>query len=396
MRLLDRRGKIAAPDRKLTGDEPDWSDAETMSIEDYYMKRSKALNFYSQYGDTKTFRPFIIQWMENNNYSKNDIAKIKSCHVGDLSFTTCKLARMLNEGMPDFHPLEDMNRDNFKKVSDVIKGDIKCVLSSMAYLVDTKKKTGKKVKPNIQARMKDKVYDSIVSQLDILLDDIIQMKEDTTPARIPTLNIGSLCVSENIPGQSCKYILEVLVKTRDEFNSALEKTDPQLVEGYKWLSVPQLRRIVSNYDKMITETKAHGKMKTATRKPRVKKPKDAAKQIAKLKYSVNSQEYSINSVNPLKLPFSQVCYTFNTKNRKLSVYKASGSKGFSIKGTTLKDFDESSSLSFTLRKPNDILPLVLSSPPKKLEKLISNIKTKKTPANGRINQHTVILKIIEN
>jgi hypothetical protein len=137
-------------------------------------------------------------------------------------------------------------------------------------------------------------------------------------------------------------------------------------------------------------------MKTATRKPRVKKPKDAAKQIAKLKYSVNSKEYSINSVNPLKLPFSQVCYTFNTKNRKLSVYKASGSKGFSIKGTTLKDFDESSSLSFTLRKPNDILPLVLSSPPKKLEKLISNIKTKKTPANGRINQHTVILKIIEN
>lgn len=401
MRLLDKRGKIAAPDRKLTGDEPCWNDADTISIDDYYMRRTKALNFYSQYGDTKTFKPFVLQWMKNNGYTKSDLAKIKSCPVYNLSFTACKLARMLNEGMPDIHPdAEEFYESEgriikVERVSALVKRDVNVAIDSVAFS-DSKGKVDKKPKPNIQARIKNKVYEVIICQLDILLDDIIEMKEGTTPARIPTLNLSALCKSENVPAQACKYIIEVLENTRNEFNSALDRDDPQLVQGYNWLSVPQLRRIVSNYDKMISETKAHGKMKSGSRKPRVKKPKDAEKQISKLKYSVNSKEYSIDSVNPLKLPFSQVCYTFNTKSRKLSIYRASGSGGFTIKGTTLKDFDPDSSITFTLRKPGDILPLVLSSPPKKLEKLIDSIKTKKSTANGRMNEHTIILKIIEN
>jgi hypothetical protein len=128
----------------------------------------------------------------------------------------------------------------------------------------------------------------------------------------------------------------------------------------------------------------------------VKKPKDAAKQITRLKYQESSKEFDLTSVSPARIPTSHQLFTFNTKYRTLSVYTADGPSGFEVKGTSIKGFSESESFVLGLRKPKETLDVIVSSTPKQIEKHISTkLKTKKRKANGRINQQTIILRIIE-
>jgi hypothetical protein len=181
-----------------------------------------------------------------------------------------------------------------------------------------------------------------------------------------------------------------------EYNGAYTKEDAQLVEGYSYLSRADLRKIVKNLEVMIGDVNAHAKIKVSMRKPRVKKVKDASKQVAKLKYQTNSSEYNIDSINPSRIPTAQRLYVFNTKTRQLGVYFAKGSAGFEVKGTSINGYDAAASYIATLRKPKDLLNAVLSNAPKALDKTIEAAKLKKRPANGRFNQHTVLLKVVEN
>jgi hypothetical protein len=162
------------------------------------------------------------------------------------------------------------------------------------------------------------------------------------------------------------------------------------------MSKPNLRKIVSILETFKADVESHGKIKNAMRKPRTKKPKAADKQVQRLKYQSNSAEYALESVSPSRIPYAQRLYIFNTKTRQIGVYYASGNNGFEVKGTSLKGFDDALSFHATLRKPKDILTGVLSSTLKKLDKIFDGVKITKKKANGRLNEHTIILKVLEH
>jgi len=143
---------------------------------------------------------------------------------------------------------------------------------------------------------------------------------------------------------------------------------------------------------MIEDAKAHGK---TTRKPRIKRPKSAEKQIRKLKYLKEDDTYKLQSIDPVAIPFSQRAYTFNTKYRQLTIYQARVADGLSVSGTTIKGFDEKKSITIIVRKPEDFLPLVLAGTVKKIENLVKTLKTKPQPANGRVNNNTILLKTFD-
>ena len=48
----------------------------------------------------------------------------------------------------------------------------------------------------------------------------------------------------------------------------------------------------------------------------------------------------------------------------------------------------------TLRKPNDILNAIVTQTEKRSQKILDQLKTKRKPANGRMNDNTLILKTI--
>ena len=77
------------------------------------------------------------------------------------------------------------------------------------------------------------------------------------------------------------------------------------------------------------------------------------------------------------------------------MYYTENPKGFEVSGSTLKNFDKEQSIKIRLRKPNDILPLVLNKTPIQLQKELSALKTKVQVPNGRINNDTILLRVLD-
>jgi hypothetical protein len=72
-----------------------------------------------------------------------------------------------------------------------------------------------------------------------------------------------------------------------------------------------------------------------------------------------------------------------------------GSSGLSVRGTTIIGYDQDSSVTKKLRKPEQIIPQVLNEGKFGLRKIMSVIKTTETKANGRINEETILLRIVK-
>ena len=148
-----------------------------------------------------------------------------------------------------------------------------------------------------------------------------------------------------------------------------------------------METIFSDLDKLKVATKA-------ARVPRAKKPKASDVQVRSLKYKVEDIDAKLMSINPVMIPGKEVLFVYNTKTRKFTEYKTNSTKGFEVSGTTIKNICEKSR-STTLRKPDDILPLVLGKTIKQIEKLVwQTITTKVSVPNGRINADCILLRVL--
>jgi len=398
-----KAGRVLAPDSKWTGEEPDWHGWEKWPTEQFYTTRSRALQFYNYYLDATSMKPMVLAWMKKEEYSQTQIDAIKDASPNVLPSTVGKLVRCLERGMPSLHPKaqEYFEALPHHEIPPAPKDDRVTVKreinAALIFLNNIKHNSSNELSDKPKAyvptpleRIKSKVEKEIVGAL---LDPLLDAWCTNSNA---TVNLVSYLRDGKVPTQGCKFILDWLNKVYAEYNGAYTKEDSQLVEGYSYLSTPELRKIVKNLETMIGDVNSHAKIKVSMRKPRVKKVKDASKQVARLKYQTNSSEYNIDSINPSRIPTAQRLYVFNTKTRQLGVYFAKGSAGFEVKGTSINAYDESASYTATLRKPKDVLTALLSSTPKALDKTLDAVKLKKKPANGRFNEHTILLKVIEN
>jgi hypothetical protein len=99
-------------------------------------------------------------------------------------------------------------------------------------------------------------------------------------------------------------------------------------------------------------------------------------------------ELKLKSVKPENIIGATELWVYNTKYRKVQVYKAP--TGLAVKGTTVIGFDIVESKSLTLRKPEDFFKgLTLTKRP--LNAAIKSVKTKASVPNGRINEECIIL-----
>jgi len=403
-RILDKRGKVASLDYKFTGTEPEWNDAESLSVLEYYDRQHRALQFYGYYCDQKFLKDLVVAWMPKNGYSKEYTNQIKNAPPSVLCGVAGKFVRMLDQGMPDQHPdaKEHFEAKDIKNKILSASGyihrfinDAQGVCTRNNVSSEEKKEKPKVKKTNPAVYLENKINAAVISPLEDVIDSICEVTEKTPPAKIPTLNLGNFLRTNKIPARGVKYVIAWIDKQLEEFGGALNKTDPELVEGYGWLKTAQLRRVVTNFEKMREDAITYSAIKQKDRKPRTKKIKTADRQITKLKFAINNKEYALDSIDPSRIPFGQRLYTFNVKYRQLTIYLAENATGFSVKGSTIYDFDKDKSVTMTLRKPLDILPLILSGTPRKIDKLIDGLKIKTKPAKGRCNENIILLRAFD-
>jgi hypothetical protein len=402
-----RAGRVIVPDAKWTGEEPMWKGWESWPIEKFMSERLRMLRFYGYYLAQSDLKPAVLAYMKAKGYSKEDIELIRVANPNVVPLTVGKLIRAIDQGMPSLHPDAQDYFDNLP-FSDpdnppVAKDDHTVIRKDLRETIDFLKKeksaeigeTETKAKPtvNIQDRLKNKVESEVIVHLDAMLD---AWAVKYTATKVEPISLISFIRDGGIPAAGCKYISDWLNKLLEEFRHAYNKTDPDCVEGYAHMTRPAIKNRISVLEGMLEEVSKFNSVAKASRKPRVKKTKDATKQVSRLKYQHDSNDYSITSINPTRIPLSQSLFVFNTKYRTLGVYHASGPAGFEIKGTSIKGFDSGTSFITTLRKPKETLEAITSLTQKQLAKYMTGLKCKMRKANGRINPQTLLLRNFEN
>ena len=376
-----KSGMVAAPDFKFTGEEPTWHNCPEEKYDD---RVRQCLNFYNYYLDRDDFIPIIQEYMKNNSYSDGNIAVIP--HVPKTSYIlniTGKLCRCFNMGMPKFGKYPNTVKEYIGNLVSEAKREL------FFKKNDSEQKAKVSKKPNVHTIMTEKVRTSILCELEEMLDAWIDPK-----VKIKKLPVASMLRGENIPVSFVGPVVQWLERHKNDYTDAYEKRCPDMVEGFSYLSKPQLRNRIKALDEMLNEIVLYKSSKKAARKPRTKKPKSADKQVSRLNYLNESEEYCMQSCDPTRIVGAQKFFMFNTKYRKMTVFTSLGRDGFTVQGSTLKGFDESQSYSLTLRKPKEILPILSAKTERQIDKELSKLTTKRKPANGRINKDTILIRTI--
>ena len=84
--------------------EPEWLYAEDMTAEEYYKRAMHGLHFIITISlHPKTAKPWVIDWMKKNEYTKEQISAVKNVTDSWIPMSVCSYARALTKGMPVNH-----------------------------------------------------------------------------------------------------------------------------------------------------------------------------------------------------------------------------------------------------------------------------------------------------
>lgn len=228
-----------------------------------------------------------------------------------------------------------------------------------------------------------------------IFEDLFTLEDKWATGDLVTFDMFTTWKSHMLPTSSIQFVKPFIESAYEEFKSAYDKDDKQLVEGYSHLSRKELKHRVDQYKQMLDDLERLKIATKAVRQTRIKKPKAIDKQIAKVQFKKEDNEFKIASINPVKIIGAQRLYTFNTKTRVISEYVSNTPNGFEIAGTSLKNFDSTQSRCTKLRKPELFLQVVMGKQPKAIGIEWGKLTTKSTEANGRMNTDTILLKVFD-
>ena len=292
----------------------------------------------------------------------------------------------------DLYKNNDLGRDKAKEYLNSLFDYIIPLIETGKELYK-QKRSEQKAKANVisispQMRLERKIKNTIMQELLELEDQWIE-GEDTT------INLYDRFKFHGLTNTAISHVKPQVEGWLLDYEDAYFKRCEQAVEGYSHVKKSSLKHRIDVCKSMLEDMERIKSASKATRTIKISRPKAADKQVSKLQYKNLDDEYKIVSMHPIGIIGKRRLYTFNTKHRELNMYYTDDPKGFQVSGSTLKRFDKEQSIKIRLRKPNDILPLVLNKTPIQLQKELSALKTKVQVPNGRINNDTILLRVLD-
>lgn len=196
-------------------------------------------------------------------------------------------------------------------------------------------------------------------------------------------------LANEVSAPIAKRIGELFVGTAQEIREALEGDDEQLVEGYSYLTRRELKKFAEFIENMIADCQQQVQTAKANRAPRKRKAQPPSKIVAKMKYMKDFAEFNLKSIKPETIVGSSEVWVYNTKYRKVTVYKAINDV-LTVKGTTIIGFDIKESKTLMLRKP-DVFFKGLTLGKRPLNNAMKTLTTKPSVPNGRVNEECILL-----
>lgn len=171
-----------------------------------------------------------------------------------------------------------------------------------------------------------------------------------------------------------------------------EVKDPEM---YPNLTTSARKKKVAFYESILKDISLHsaGRKAAVVRKPRKKKAVSAEKQTSKVNYQQHDASLKITSMMPEQIVGAQAVWLYNTKYKRLIELRAQDADGLKVSGTTIIGFDETTSSAKSIRKPETTIPELSGIGKVGLRKFMDGINSKPYPANGRINENTLIIRV---
>jgi hypothetical protein len=367
-----RRQATAKAEAFMKGDE------RILSQDNYTRDLLHSLNYYNSNTDDKDKKKWFI-----SHYAKIDKkVAVELLKVDEFHFRTPGiLARLMDLGSE----LREAEINHYNNGVEKLLAQIQVRQKSQDKKDAADAKAATASSPanviSIQQRMEEKAHD-LAGEIDGAIDDfVINKKSD--------FSTKNYLLSNQVAGPIAKRIGEFFVPTAKELREAIEGTDPQLVEGYSHFSKKDLKKFAEFVEGIIADCQQMVQTAKTNRAPRKRKEIPPTRLVARMKFMREFAELNLKSVNPTSIIGSSEVWFYNTKYRRVGVYKAEGTT-LSVKGTTIIGFDVKESKAFTLRKPEEFFKgLALGK--RALGNAIKPIKTKPSQPNGRINEDTILL-----
>ena len=366
------RGKFA--DEKYLGSEPDLrGDVTNAQI-------VQAYNWYNYFYDSDQAKAWVLDYLKEFHKSEKELIK----NVNRINSNLCRTigwnCRILLLGGELSEELVQRNLAKIRKLAAASNGSAEAEEEG-----GTQKEEVKQV-ISIQERVTNRAND-LIADLEVQLDNYYRDGSTFKPS--------DWLSQQDVKPAIAQRIADYYKPLYSEVYDALNGKDTQLKEGYSRWTKPKLKAYVEFIKSIISAAETRATIAKATRKPRKKKEKSPVKLVSKLKYKEKDETYNVVSVDPKQIIGANQLWVFNTKYRTMAVYNAMGPAGLNVKGSTVIGFDEKTSIVKKLRKPTEQVNKLLEGGKVVLRKFMDEIKCKPKEANGRINNETILLRIIK-
>jgi hypothetical protein len=377
-KLRKNRGSI---DETHMGPEPVFQTGETgVKVLNRYSLWAHAATWYNYYLKPKDYiQPVLTFATEAYGYDKNKIKTLKKLKDWELSLEIGKVAKIYTRGY-------EYTKPELKRWGVTLES---LYQRALATAEDVEVKTVAAPVISIQDRQKAKLIDTICVDWDVVVDGWIEgdFKQE--------FDTYKLFKQYQLKGSTLNLFKEMIMAEYQPVKDAYSNTCDQAVEAYSHISKRNQKKMLALMETIFEDLDKLKVANKAVKIPKAKKTKASDVQIKSLKFKVEDIESKISSINPVMIPGSDVLFVYNVKTRKLIQLVTNSTKGFEVSGTTIKNICETASKQTTLRKPEDILPLILSKSIKQIDKQVwGTLTTKVSEPNGRINADCILLRAL--
>ena len=220
-------------------------------------------------------------WYNNDLYKNNDLGRDK--------------AKEFLNGLFDYIiPLIETGKDLYKQ-----------------------KRSEQKAKSNVisispQMRLERKIRNTIMQELLELEDQWIE-GEDTT------INLYDRFKYHGLTNTAISHVKPQVEGWLLDYEDAYYKRCEQAVEGYSHVKKSSLKHRIDVCKSMLEDMERIKSASKATRTIKISKPKAADKQVSKMQYKKEDNDFKIVSIHPIQIIGKRRLYTFNTKHRESSI-----------------------------------------------------------------------------
>jgi len=228
-----------------------------------------------------------------------------------------------------------------------------------------------------------------------IMQELLDLEDKWIDGDDATINIYDRFKYHGLTNTAISHVKPMIEGWLLDYEDAYYKRCEQAVEGYSHLKKSTLNHRIKVCKAMLEDLERIRSATKATRNVKVKRPKSVDKQVAKVQYKKEDNDFKIVSINPIQIPTKTRLYAFNTKSKMVIEYVTESVNGFEISGSTIKNISKGLSRTICLRKPLDFLPIVLQKTPKQIDAAWQTLKTKTKVPNGRINKDTILLRVLD-